>query len=120
MIVFLGMIALSGNANADVLTSVWAGQCSRPNHDDVDVTLVIHQERPANIFTGTLNGRALSQIIWNGTYKTLDFNSPGIYKDDPVVRHFSGQYTGNADTIDGHLVQAEPDKHADCSLALQH
>jgi hypothetical protein len=114
---FVVLLLLSETVAAESVTMVWTGTCERPNHDPASVNLTLHFAVPDYSVTGTLNGLTLANIGWqNAPSRIIVFDTPGIFQNHEVERHFSGIHDDSGNHIVGSLKQDAPEKDARCDL----
>lgn len=97
------------------MQATYKGQCDR-NNEVANVTLILNTKvGSSKITSGTLNGKSIFKIQL--TESTIKFDTPGIYKDQDVIRHFEGSITDEGETINGKLRQ-DDGKAAKCELSF--
>lgn len=109
--------AWSGAFAQDSETLKWSGLCTRLGKPDGRANLALTSKFGSSRITGTLNARTLSNIQYDPDAGTISFDTPGIFQDHAVVRHFQGTMDANG-AITATLTQDEGEKSANCSLTV--
>lgn len=109
------LVSIPVDSAAQSESITFRGQCSRGDRTG-NATLILRAEFGSDEVTGTLNGRNISDVRFDTNSDEISFDTPGIFQDQDVIRHFDGRLTENG--IVGTLSQ-DDGRQADCKLRLQ-